>query len=226
MSDLRERLVRRSERFHLEPGALDRVFDRRDKFRRRRRLAAAALALTLGVAGTLVVVSAFRGSAQLPADHSSTSPATLPAISDGVYWTPSVTRAELIAAMTAAGFSRSDAKKYYFEALSIPFDGSIRQGLVIQDGFWFQTARNTAGEEEAGWGGSFVVTGPHTVQASDNVCTITYRYSISGDSLTLHVLRDVGEDAECRTADLAAQTAIFDPAPFVRGSSLPSPTAG
>jgi hypothetical protein len=224
MSDLRERLVRRSERFELEPGALERVFDRRRKVQRRRRITAGALALALGTAGTIVVLSAFRGGSQHPAGQSSPSPVALHSIPDGTYWTPPVTRAQLLAAMTGAGFSPREAKRYYFQALTIPVDPWIRQGLVIQDGFWFQTARNASGGEEAGWGGRFAVIGPHTVQASDNVCTITYRFELSGKTLALHVLRDVG-DPEC-DLDLIPQTAIYNPAPFVFGSASPSQPTG
>jgi hypothetical protein len=227
MSDLRERLVRRSERFDLEPGAIERVFDRRRKIQRRRRIMAGALALAFGAAGTIVVLTAFHGDGQQPADHGSPTPIALPSIPDGTYWSPPVTRGQLLASMIGAGFTRREAKRYYFDALSIPIDPWIRQGLVIQDGFWFQTARDASGHQEAGWGGNFRVIGPNIVQAAATDCTITYRFTLSGSSLTLHVLRDVGQSDVCRSEDRVAQTAIYDPAPFVLEPSLsPSQPAG
>ena len=71
---------------------------------------------------------------------------------------------------------------------------------MIQDGFWFQTARNSAGQEEAGWGGEFHVVDPHRVQATDNVCTITYGFSVSGDTVSLRVIHEVGPPADCKMA--------------------------
>jgi hypothetical protein len=225
MSELRERLVRRSERFDLEPGALERVFDRRRRIQRRRRFVSGALALAIGVAGTIFALSAFRGDRQLPADHNSPTPVVLPTIPDGTYWTAPVTRAQLLASITDAGFSRREAKRYYFDALTIPVNPWIQQGLVIQEGFWFQTARNASGQQEAGWGGNFRVTGLHTAQASASDCTITYRFSLSDGTLTLRVMRDVGESAQCAHVDKVAQTAIYDPVPFVLESSSPSQPA-
>jgi hypothetical protein len=215
MNDLGRQLERRSERFEYEQGALDRVFDRRRKLQSRRRLVAGALALVIATSGTLVALWAFGGNAPKPAVEPP-PPTVVPSIPDGTYWTKPVTRAEVTSVLTDAGFSHREAKKYYFNALTIPFDRWIRQGLVIQDGFWFQTARNASGADEAGWGGDFVVTGPRTLRASDNVCAITYRFTVSGGVLRLRVIRDVGPRTECGTADLVAQTAIYDAAPFLR----------
>ena len=93
---------------------------------------------------------------------------------------------------------------------------------MIQDGFWFQTARNAGGEEEAGWGGKFVVLGPHRVQATDNVCVITYGYVLSGSSLAISVIRETGPPSECEM-DVVPQTAIYESAPFAMTSPSPTP---
>lgn len=215
MSDLGRQLERRGERIAFEAEALERLFDRRRHIQTRRRLVSGALALVIATSGVLLALAAFGGSVDRPADEPPPAK-VLPSIPDGTYWTRPVTRAHLMEVLTEAGFTRREATKHYFDALTIPFDRSIRQGLVIQDGFWFQTARNAAGEEEAGWGGNFVVMGPRTVQASDNVCMITYRFTLSGDVLRLRVLHDVGSRAECHTSDLIAQTAIYNAAPFIR----------
>jgi hypothetical protein len=219
MSDLRDRLVRRSERFYLPSDALQRLLVRGSRIRRRRRIAATVVALMIGVAGTLLVVPIVRGvDTNIPTTRTSSTPKALPTIPDGVYWTRPLTRADLVQTMTIAGFTHPEAKRNYFDHLSISFDQWIRMGLVIQEGFWFQTARADTGEQEAGWSGSFQVTGPHTVQASGYGCTITYRFSYSDGVLTLHVVRETGDSPECAPGDLVPQAAIFNSAPFVRES--------
>jgi len=78
MPDLREQLERRAERFELEPGALQRTFDRGAKLHRRRRLSAGILALAIGIAGTLAVVSTLSGNdVGVPADHPSPNHASM-----------------------------------------------------------------------------------------------------------------------------------------------------
>jgi hypothetical protein len=60
MPDFRQDLERKSERFELPPGALDRLFERRRRKQRNIRVRAAVLALVIGAAGTLGAVSALR----------------------------------------------------------------------------------------------------------------------------------------------------------------------
>jgi len=215
MSDLGERLDRRGDRFALEPGALDRTLARGHRVRRRRQIGTTVLALVLGVAGLFYVASAFRGEGPVPADHGAPADPSSRSIPDGVYWTRPITRKQLLATMTAAGFSKRDASTYYFDP-TLAFRRTIRVGLVVQDGFWFQTARSDSGAQEAGWSGTFRVVGSGRVQARGYGCTITYRFSISRRSLTLHLLRESGTNKECGRGDTIAQTAIFDSAPFVR----------
>jgi len=215
MSELRERLVERSERFDLPPDALQRLLERGSRIQRRRRITVSVLALTVAVAGTFFVLSAFRSNDRLPANQTSPTPKQLATIPDGIYWTQPLTRAELVATMTKAGFSRREAQRFYFDHLTVSFQRWIRMGLVIQDGFWIQTARADTGEQEAGWSGSYRVIGPHIVQASDSGCTISYRFSLSDRTLRLHLLRESGDSPDCGHGDLIPQTAIFDSAPFV-----------
>ena len=59
------------------------------------------------------------------------------AIPEGTYRTAPITRQQIVAAVRRAGFTRRQAGQLYFGPLSIPLDPWIRQGLVIQDGFWF-----------------------------------------------------------------------------------------
>jgi hypothetical protein len=223
MSDLRERLERRSERFALPPDALGGLFARGARVHRRRRVTAAVVALAIGAAGSVLAFSSIRDLGETPAVRPSPTPRQTGSIPDGTYWTPPITRAQVLSTIRAAGFTRRQAQKLYFDSLTIPFGRWIQQGLVIQDEFWFQTARNADGQEEAGWGGKFVVLGPHRVRATDNVCTITYGYELSGNSLSIRVIREAGPPSEC-TMDVVPQTAIYESAPFVMASPSPAPS--
>ena len=213
MADLRERLIRRSERFELPSDAMGRMFERGARLQRRRRVASAAVALTIGLAGTLFAVTALRDHGPAPAPQVPPSP-MVGAIPEGTYRTAPMTRQQIVASVRRAGFTGRQAEQLYFDHLQIPLDPWIRQGLVIQDGFWFQTATNAGGQEEAGWGGSFEQVGPHRIVATDNVCTITYGFSLTGKVLSLEVLRETGPPSEC-SMDVVPQTAIYETAPFV-----------
>src|SRR5438132_7412798 len=109
MSDLRDRLVRRSERFDLSPDAPGRMFERGGRLQRRRRLAAGVLALTIGVAGTVLAFSSLRGLGPTPANLTTPSP-TGGSIPDGTYWTPPIRRDQIMAALRREGFTRRQAK--------------------------------------------------------------------------------------------------------------------
>lgn len=76
MSDLRDRLERRSERFELEPGALQRTFDRGMRVQRRRRIEAGLVALVVGMLGLFVAISTFGNGANVPVDRPSPSVVT------------------------------------------------------------------------------------------------------------------------------------------------------
>jgi hypothetical protein len=73
MPDFRQDLERKSERFELAPGALDRLFERRRRKQRNIRIRAAVLALVVGAAGTWGAVSALReiGTERRPAEQPS-----------------------------------------------------------------------------------------------------------------------------------------------------------
>lgn len=221
MSDLRDRLERRSERFELPADALGRLFERGVRVQRRRRTTAAVVALAIGAASAVLAFSSIGKLGEAPASQPPPTPQQTRTIPDGTYWTSAITREQVLSTIRAAGFTPRQARKLYFDPLTIPFGEWIQQGLVIQDGFWFQTARNSDRQEEAGWGGKFVVLGPHRVQATDNVCTITYGYVLSGDSLTIGVIRETGPPSECKM-DVVPQTAIYESAPFVMATLSPA----
>jgi hypothetical protein len=60
MPDFRQNLERKSERFELAPGALDRLFERRRRKQRGIRIRAAVLALVVAAAGTWGAISGLR----------------------------------------------------------------------------------------------------------------------------------------------------------------------
>ena len=67
MSELKDALESRSDRFDLEPGALDRFFRRRERRERRRRVAAICVALGVTAAGALLAVRALSSDEPMPA---------------------------------------------------------------------------------------------------------------------------------------------------------------
>jgi hypothetical protein len=220
MDDLRQRLERYSEGFDLDSGAAHRMFLRAHRVQRRRRLAAAGVGLFICLLAVTAAFKAFSGEA-VPLDGQR-DPSVLArhGIPEGAYWTGSVSRADVMRVLLDEGFNRNEADKFYFSR-ALPFDQTIRQGLVIEGGFWVQMAKNDSGQQEAGWSGNFEVLSGHRVAARGYGCTITYRYRLDGETLSLHVLKESGNAAECGRGDLLAQIAIFNPAPFVREASDP-----
>jgi hypothetical protein len=214
MSDLRQRLERRSERFELEPGALDRTLDRGLRIQRRRRIGAGLVALAIGVAGTIAVTTSMHG-VNVATDRVSPTSRPMTTIPDGVYWTPRISRGDILSTLQDEGYTRKQAERWYFSN-TLSFDHWIRQGLVIQDGFWIQTAQVDTGQQEVGWSGTYRISGPGEIEAGDTDCTNTYRFTLSEDTLALRILSDEGPPPMCGPRDMIAQTAIFDVAPFIR----------
>jgi hypothetical protein len=225
MSDLRDLLERRSERFVLPPDALDRLFERGTRIQRRRRITATVVALAIGVAGAIWAFSSLRGLGETPANPPSPSPPQTLSIPNGTYWTPQITGGQILSTLRAGGFTPRQARKLYFGHLTFPFGRWIEQGLIIQDEFWIQLARSSNGQEEAGSGGKFVVLGPHRVRTTDNICTAILRYKMSANSLTFTTIRVTGPpSSDCRATTLDS-VAIYDSAPFVMVSPSPAPSS-
>jgi hypothetical protein len=85
MSDLRDRLERRSERFVLPLDALGRLFERGARRQRRRRTTAAVVALVIGAAGAVLAFSSIGGVGETPANQPSPNPQQTRSIPDGTY---------------------------------------------------------------------------------------------------------------------------------------------
>jgi hypothetical protein len=215
MDDLKDRLQRYSDGFGWESGAVHRMFRRADRIHRRRRLVATTVATVIGVLGVAAALRAF-GDTSVPLHRPpETSAPVGNVIPEGVYWTAPMRRSDVMRVVARAGVGRHDAREFFFSK-ALPFDPVIREGLIIQDRFWVQTAENGAGEQETGWTGTFEVLNGHRIAATGYGCTITYQYELVGDTLSLQVLNETGPSRECGRGDIVAQTAIFNPAPFVR----------
>jgi hypothetical protein len=77
MSDVRRALERESQRFELEPGALERLFDRRRRKQRNQRIGTAAVALVIATVGVGLAALGLRGL------RTDTQPAALPTTGPG-----------------------------------------------------------------------------------------------------------------------------------------------
>jgi hypothetical protein len=72
-----------------------------------------------------------------------------------------------------------------------------------------------------GWRGSYKVIDDHTVTATSDCGTMTYRYALVGDQLSLKVV-DVGCPG---VGDLVAQTIVYQSAPFTKVGNATNDTA-
>jgi hypothetical protein len=213
MADLKRQLDQRAGAFDWEPDAMQRMFERSARRQRRRRVGTAIVALAIGLAGVGAIARSYGPSSGDVGGATLTSPRMAATIPDGVYWTRPLTRSQIVETLMNAGFSRSQAQRWFFSK-TLAFHHWIREGLVVQDGFWFQTAKADTGKQEAGWSGNYRALGGERIRATAYGCTITYGYTFEGRELTLHVLSERGSAPDCGHGDTVAQTAIFDPAPF------------
>lgn len=129
------------------------------------------------------------------------SPAAL--VPEGRYATAPVTPDQIRSAITAAGY---DATQWETTAKSsvftLDFDSGRLHIYMSDDG----------GPVQVGWNGTYEVVDQHTLVARDDISTITYDYSLVGDVLTLRMVSDTLQDP----GELAAQSGIYDTAPFTR----------
>lgn len=136
MSDVRRMLERVSERVSAAPRGLERVAHRKARRQRNRRISAAALAITVSIAGTAGVVIAFGGSSRPPA-----GPAGVVSIRlDGP---PQPIVADDLAAWTVAGTSDTDNVLWRIDATTneaVPLENTRgAQWPAVGEGFAWVT---------------------------------------------------------------------------------------
>ena len=172
MSELKDALDGRSERFDLDPGAMDRFFRRRDRRERRRRVAAICLALGVTAAGALLAVRALTSDQPVPA---------APRTDDELL-------AELAGTYTV---TLTDAMPFVIENdLAGEYEMTLRPDGVLEltAPAGFVEGRNPSGI-------TFRISGDElATNAFVNVtCHSTvgrYRWTLSGDTLTLAPIAD------------------------------------
>jgi hypothetical protein len=167
VSELKDALERRSERFDLEPGAMDRFFSRRERRDRRRRVAAICLALGVTAAGALLAVRALSSNEPVPA-----APKTDEELLAELAGTYTIT----LSGPTPSFVTENDLAGEY--SMTLRPDGVIELSAPAA----FVEGRNPSGI-------TFRVSGDEfTTNAFVNVtCHSTvgrYRWSLIGDSLT------------------------------------------
>lgn len=135
---------------------------------------------------------------------------------EGTWRSGEVTIQDLYAAGRSLGLSRSETRAEFWGPLSeLPLTFQV----AIQDGRWFQTQVNEGGVEEFGWDGTYEVVDETTVVATDPCGSITYRYELEGDILTVDMLEGKNECAGAGgqgVGELLAQTLIYESTPFTR----------
>ena len=136
---------------------------------------------------------------------------------EGTWRSGEVTVQDLYAAGRSLGLSRSETRAEFWGPLSeLPLTFQV----AIQDGRWFQTQMDEGGVEEFGWDGTYKIVDEKTVVATDPCGSITYRYAVEGDTLTVDMLEGKNECAgaggDTRVGELLAQTLIYESTPFTR----------
>ena len=141
----------------------------------------------------------------LPAGNPTPSAAStgLAGIPDGRYATGPLTSAQIVAATRAAGFDPDTADLVGHDwVFTLVFDSGRLSIEMAEDG----------GPPSTGWEGRFRLLDDHTIEARDDMSTISYDFRLNGDVLTMRLLTDTLRDS----GELAAQSGIYDTAPFTR----------
>jgi len=84
--------------------------------------------------------------------------------------------------------------------------------LVFDSGRLSIEMAEDGGPPSTGWEGRFRLLDDHTIEARDDMSTISYDFRLNGDVLTMRLLTDTLRDS----GELAAQSGIYDTAPFTR----------
>lgn len=137
---------------------------------------------------------------------------------EGMWRSGEVTVADLHAAGDTLHLSKGETEDVFWGPITeLPLTFEVE----IDDGRWFQTQIGGDGVPEFGWDGTYEIVDETTVVATDPCGSITYRYSLDGDTLTVDMLEGKNECAaslggDSGTGELLAQTLIYESTPFTR----------
>ena len=163
---------------------------------------------------------------QAPAttDAPATSPPTgrpIEGIPQGDYRATSVTREQIIATTAAAGLMPEAGIAALLDEVGLQISAATR--LRLADGRWTSYVSIDGQPEEVRFRGTYEVVDDDTVVYTDHCGEVTYRYTFTGDDLTLDIVDD-----QCAVIDPPAgveQQLNFEFAPFIRVAAAPEPTA-
>jgi hypothetical protein len=156
--------------------------------RRRRRVVrttvrvAAAAAIVTGVISIGPSIASFLDDNRVPAGPSPTATAPPGTPIDGRWVTPSLSRQEYLVAIPSK--YRDEVSRNQDVTVSVSFE------LTLEDGRWAEIERRPDRPPVEGQAGTFVVHGERVRMTDSTGTTYIYRWTISGDTLTLAVLRD------------------------------------
>ena len=220
MTELGPQLEHEGSRVELGPGALERFEDRLRRRRRIRKAGVYVVVLFVCVIGAASVVLTLDRKTE-PRPATSPSPSTVTSssvLTPGTYWTPPLTRHQLIATLRANGFGTTLEVHHFFKDLG-RFSHTVRFGIQVQtNGLLTQMQQLDHGPSEVAWSGAYRATGPHEVAMFGYGCTITYDITPRAGQIVIRVLDEQGPSYKgiCGQRDLVAQTVVYDTEGFYR----------
>ena len=144
-----------------------------------------------------------------PTDFPDASPLADPEL-EGLWETGRLTRESIAATLTAAGLDPIGAEMI---AENEGFDEYVVYQVEIRDRRWTIYASPDGESPAVGWEGTYEITGPGTVRASERWCTISYGYEVAENALAVDLVDDPCYPG---SGDLFFQTVIFESGPFTR----------
>jgi hypothetical protein len=181
--------------------------------RRRRRIVRAAIGVAVVTAGAIgaislgPVIDSLQGGDRVPVGPPPTSTTPRGTPIDGRWVTPSLNRHEYLAAIPSK--YRDEVSRNQDMRASISFE------LTLHDGRWAAIERRPDRPPVEGQIGTFFVDGDHVVMTDPTGGNYVYRWTISGDTLTLAVLRNTAGPTD-GVPDRVFQHLIYELQPFTR----------
>jgi hypothetical protein len=181
--------------------------------RRRRRIVRAAIGVGVVAAGAIGAISlgplidSLQGGDRVPGGPLPTSTAPLGTPIDGRWVTPSLNRHEYLAAIPSK--YQDEVSRNQHMTRSISFE------LMLEDGRWAAIERRPDQPPAEGQIGTFFVDGDHVVMTDSSGDRYLYRWTISGDTLTLAVLQNTAGPTD-GVPDRVFQHLIYELQPFTR----------